>query len=136
MIELPITGGCYCGAIRYRIDKAPLSSAICYCANCRRALGSHSSSWITVESESFAFVQGNPSRFRTDTSAWRTFCPVCGTSLTYQNDRQEQRHQIDITIGSLDQPELFPPTQHSWEEERLPWEPSIELPGPPASSTP
>lgn len=119
---LPITGGCYCGAIRYRIDQLPVGSEICYCSNCRRAIGSHVTSWLRVKSESFTLVQGEPRRYRTDTNAWRTFCGTCGTSLTYQSDWHDREGLLDVTIASLDRPELFPPASVSYEDERIPWD--------------
>jgi len=41
-------GGCLCGAVRYRMVGAPLSSAICHCASCRRASGAPTVAWLTV----------------------------------------------------------------------------------------
>jgi len=43
----------------------------------------------------------------------------CRTSLTYETDRRPE--EIDITTGSLDHPEDFPPTKDVYPEERLPW---------------
>lgn len=122
MVELPIAGGCYCGAIRYRIDAEPKRRPICYCANCRQAVGSHSVSWVTVDEAAVSFDGGAPARYRTDTEAWRTFCGTCGTSLTYQHDDQQAEGTIDLTTGSLDHPERFPPRQTAWTAERLSWE--------------
>lgn len=116
---MPITGGCYCGAIRFRADGAVLHQANCHCANCRRAVGAQAVAWITVELSAFAFEQGTPQRFRTETEAWRTFCQTCGTSLTYQHDSRP--NEIDITTGSLDRPEDFPPTKDVFPEEKLSW---------------
>lgn len=121
-MELPITGGCYCGAIRYRIDQRPNYSEICYCSNCRRAIGAHVTSWVRVRSTSFALLHGELSRYRTDTGAWRTFCGTCGTSLTYQSDEQEREGNLYVTLGSLDRPDLLPPTHHSYEDEMLAWD--------------
>jgi hypothetical protein len=127
MPDITITGGCYCGAVRYSITQSPIYISICYCDNCRRAVGAQSVAWITVDSRSFTIVQGTPARFRTDTAAWRTFCSVCGTSLTYQSDKEASKNWIDITIGSLDHPEAFAPRMHVWPEERLAWEPLLPL---------
>lgn len=120
--ELPITGGCYCGAIRHRIDQVPIHSEICYCSNCRRAVGAHATSWVRVNSESFVLLQGELARYRTETSAWRTFCGTCGTSLTYQHHEQEREGYLYVTVGGVDRPDLFPPTHRYYEDERLPWD--------------
>ena len=119
MKPTPITGGCYCGKVRFRATREPISRTNCHCANCRRAIGAQSVAWITVKRSDFAFETGTPSRYRTDTGACRSFCDICGTSLTYEADTRPQ--EIDITTGSLDHPEDFPPTKDFFAEERLPW---------------
>jgi len=119
MAQILITGGCYCGAVRFRATQAPVHQTNCHCANCRRAVGAQSVAWITVNAANFRFEKGTPRKYRTDTGAWRTFCGACGTSLTYARDTRPG--EIDITTGSLDRPEDFPPTKDFFIEERLPW---------------
>jgi hypothetical protein len=119
MKRAPITGGCYCGAVRFSAAPDLLYQANCHCANCRRAAGAQAVAWITVPRSAFRIEQGIPKKFRTDTGAWRTFCDVCGTSLTYESDARPG--ETDITTGSLDRPEDFPPTKDVFPEEKLPW---------------
>lgn len=75
--------------------------------------------WISVEKKSFAFTRGKPKRYRTPTKAWRTFCPACGTSLTYESVKRT--NDIDLTTGSLDHPEKFSPKHDFFVKEKLPW---------------
>ena len=75
--------------------------------NCSRAVGAQAVAWITVKLSEFAFEKGEPKRYETETGAYLTFCDSCCTSLTYEND--ERPNKIDITTGSLDDPEHFPP---------------------------
>jgi hypothetical protein len=49
----------------------------------------------------------------------RTFCPRCGTSLTYTHEHRPA--EIDITTGSLDDPEAFPPTEQVFGEFKVSW---------------
>lgn len=79
--------------------------------------------WITVPTIEFTFTAGEPKRYRTDTGAYRTFCGDCGTSLTYQNDSRP--NEIDITTGSLDDPESFPPAKDVFADEKLSWVPLV-----------
>ena len=116
-----IEGGCYCGAVRYRGEGPTRHRTMCYCANCRRAAGSQSVAWITVDKASFRFTAGEPVDFRTETSADRTHCSRCGTSLTYVCDARPD--DVDITVGSLDHPERFAPNKNVFIGEKLPWEP-------------
>jgi hypothetical protein len=121
---MAVTGGCYCGKVRFRAAQEPIQQANCHCANCRRAAGAQAVAWITVPRASFEFQQGEPRQYRTDTGAVRTFCDVCGTSLTYEIE--SRRDEIDITTGSLDHPEKFAPTKDVFPDEKLPW---VELVG-------
>ena len=89
----------------------------------RRAAVAQSVAWVTFEVGAFSFVKGEPTRYRTETAAWRTFCPRCGTSLTYEAD--DRPNDIDITVGSLDQPEDFPPNKAVFAQERLAWDPLL-----------
>ncbi|HJT81554.1 MAG TPA: GFA family protein [Chthoniobacterales bacterium] len=114
-----IEGGCYCRKVRFCAAGKILSRANCHCGNCRRAAGAQSVAWITVPANEFSFTSGEPKRYRTDTGAYRTFCGECGTSLTYEHDSRPG--QIDITTGSLDLPEKFPPTKDVFADEKLSW---------------
>jgi hypothetical protein len=118
-VESKISGGCYCGKVRFEATGPVLSQANCHCANCRRAAGAQAVAWITVKTPEFAFTTGSPKRYRTDTGAYRTFCADCGTSLTYENDSRPG--EVDITTGSLDDPERFPPTKDVFADEKLSW---------------
>lgn len=120
MEQVPqIPGGCYCGKVRFRASGPALYQANCHCTNCRRAAGAQAVAWITVKLSDFTWTTGDPKRYKTDTGAHRTFCDSCGTSLTYEND--DRPNEIDITTGSLDDPEHFPPNRDVFAEEKLSW---------------
>ena len=113
------TGGCYCGHIRYAITGPVERAGICHCENCRKAVGAQSVAWILLKKIHFRMDKGDLSRYRTDTGAWRGFCPHCGTSISYESDRRAD--EIDITTGSLDEPDDFPPQWDAYAEEKISW---------------
>jgi hypothetical protein len=114
-----IEGGCLCGRVRYRATTRPVHQTICHCASCRRASGAQSLAWVTFPLDRFAFVQGEPVRYQAENGARWGFCAQCGTSLTYEIGRRPG--EIDITTGSLDDPEAFPPTAAVNADEKLSW---------------
>ncbi len=116
---MEITGGCYCGAIRYRATENPNHQGMCHCGNCRRVSGAQSLAWVTFKSDQVEFTKGERSKFRSETRATWSFCGNCGTTLSYENDRRTD--EIDLTIGSLDDPEQFPPKDATYAEEKLSW---------------
>ena len=114
-----IEGGCQCGAIRYRATGNPSNTMVCHCQSCRRVSAAPVVAWITVPADQFEFTRGRPTEFRSSAPVMRTFCPSCGTPLTYQH--ADRASNIDITTCSLDDPERFPPTHHSWLGDDLNW---------------
>ena len=112
-------GGCLCGAVRYRTTGAPLAVAHCHCASCRRASGAAVVTWAVFPKSRFEVTAGAPVRHASSPGVIRTFCGRCGSPLTYETERRPD--QIDVTVGTLDRPEAFPPTAHVWTSERVPW---------------
>ncbi|WP_181164664.1 GFA family protein [Amaricoccus solimangrovi] len=120
MTSYPVTGGCQCNAVRYSLGAEPLFSEVCHCDSCRRATGAESVGWLTEPAESFRIEHGALTLHESSPGVTRGFCGRCGTTLTYQNGAET----IDVTLASLDDPELFPPRAEIWLEERLSWNPA------------
>lgn len=131
----PVEGGCLCRAIRYRFTSPPLARALCHCRSCRLASGAPAVAWIVVNRGDFAFVAGQPNRFRSSPEVTRTFCGKCGTPLSYQHD--DSPDTIDLTTATLDLPDAFPPAKEIWLAHKLAWMPVNEhLPHFPRTSKP
>ena len=75
--------------------------------------------WFTVPPDSVRFVAGEPRRFKSSEHATRSFCPDCGTTLTYQSTRTPG--ELDITTCSLDEPEQVAPKDHTFVRSKLSW---------------
>ena len=114
-----LQGGCFCAALRYRIEALPIGVSHCHCSICRRATGAPFVTWATVPSGAFAFTSGSPAELRSTPEARRTFCAACGTALTFQ--LVAQAGWIDVTIGSLDDPQALPARDHIWTASQLDW---------------
>jgi hypothetical protein len=116
----PVTeGGCLCGAIRWVAHGAPTVSMICHCNTCCRAAGAPVVAWLTFPTDRFSIVRGAPAAFHSTPPVTRTFCATCGTSLTYVHAGRPS--EIDVVTSSLDDPETFPPTHHSWVSDGASW---------------
>jgi hypothetical protein len=113
------TGGCLCGALRYRASGKPRVVVNCHCSLCRRAAGAPFVTWATFPIARFRFTAGEPGRFRATAPAERTFCPRCGTPLTFFDDRRPA--ELDVTVCSFDKPERFPPDRHIFVANRVAW---------------
>lgn len=116
---MPIQGGCFCGAVRYRAIFAPIVSSICHCQTCRRVSGAALVPWVTFARDSFQVTDGEPATLRSSQDVERTFCSKCGTPLSYSSTAFPD--EIDVTSCSLDDPNAYPPTHHSWTSDDLRW---------------
>jgi hypothetical protein len=114
-----LTGGCFCGFVRYAVNGAPFNEANCHCSICRRTSGAPFVAWFSVRRDEFQFLEGEPARFASSDYAQRTFCPRCGTPMTFQSSRFPT--EIDITICSLDEPAHVAPKHHIYTSTQLPW---------------
>jgi hypothetical protein len=114
-----LTGGCFCGYVRYEVSGTPFDQTNCHCSMCRRASGAPFLTWFSVKRSEFRIVSGSPVRFRSSAVATRSFCPRCGTQLTFE--MAQAPDNIDITTCSLDDPEAVPPREHIWTSSRLSW---------------
>jgi hypothetical protein len=104
-----MTGGCQCGRIRYEAQVADDDAYLCHCRMCQRATGGVSIAFKNVKLEGVTWTR-EPDRFASSPIARRGFCSVCGTPLTFEY--VEGSENIDLTVGSFDDPSRFRPTTH------------------------
>ena len=112
-------GGCFCGAFRYELSGEPLGSMICHCQSCRRISGAPVVAWCTFNSSDFRVIRGEAKEFVSSPGVVRTFCAACGTPIVYRNAKHPD--EVDVTACTLDDPNLFPPTHHSWLSDDVHW---------------
>lgn len=99
-----ITGGCQCGAVRYRIASLGRSS-VCHCRMCQRAFGSFYAALVIANG--LEWTKGERGLFTSSNISQRGFCRDCGTPLSLENFDDDQ---VEVATGTLDNPELAPPT--------------------------
>jgi hypothetical protein len=85
---------------------------------CRRAAGAPAVAWFS-ERRSGLRLTGTLGAYASSPGVTRQFCPHCGTQLTFADARTPE--EIDITTATLDDPELLPPEDHTFSENRLHW---------------
>jgi len=111
-------GGCLCGAVRYRIDGEVMGSMICHCRTCRRASGTPVVAALSVARARLE-VMGEPMAYHSSPKVTRRFCGMCGTGLFYAH--MDEPEEMAVNTCTLDDPEAFPPTHHSWLEHDVSW---------------
>ncbi len=112
------TGGCQCGAVRYALRGELGRPSICHCRMCQKAFGSFFAPLVGVKLAEFEATRGEIATFKSSDLVERGFCRDCGTPLTF---RELDSDQIDVSIGSLDEPAAVRPVIQLGVESRLPW---------------
>jgi hypothetical protein len=98
-VSAAATGGCLCGAVRYRVA-GPLRQVIaCHCRECRRASGHYPAA--TAAARNAVVIEGEVAWFASSPAALRGFCRTCGSNLFWERPGSGR---ISIWAGSLDAP--------------------------------
>ena len=93
------TGGCQCGAVRYKLTSKIKDPHLCRCRICQKAAGNYFMPLGGVKLKEFLITRGEPSWFHSSGPVRRGFCNKCGTSLFYYLKPAEQYH---FPVGLLD----------------------------------
>jgi hypothetical protein len=115
-----LTGGCQCGAVRYRLIVEPTGVNICHCRMCQKASGGPLMAFGGVRLDQLVWTRGAPKIFASSAIGERGFCAQCGTPLTYRMHELEG-DRISVALGSLDQPAAVAPTIQFGVESKVPW---------------
>jgi hypothetical protein len=79
------TGGCQCGAVRYRTTGQPDKAAVCHCRYCQLRTGSAFGVSVYFRDAAVTLERGELRSFTFQTESGRPFtnrfCPECGTSV-------------------------------------------------------
>jgi hypothetical protein len=120
MAHEPSEGGCLCGAIRYRVSGNPVTTTLCHCRSCRRASGGTNVAWAVFDHADFEWLSGYPRAYSSSPGLEWLFCRDCGSLVAYR--RSSRPDHMDVTTGTLDDPNLFPPAVEIWMEHKIDWE--------------
>lgn len=77
-----VTGGCLCGAVRFKAERRSSRVGACHCGMCRRWSGGL---YMAVACEGLEFTETAAlGRYVSSDWAERLFCTACGSSLAWQ----------------------------------------------------
>jgi hypothetical protein len=124
--ELPLTGGCNCGAVRFEVDAPPVGATYCHCRRCQRRTGTAASPNARVVPGSFRIVAGEEHlrAWKPADGAEKWFCGECGSALFSRHPQDHQR--IGVRMGAFDADPGIRPSAHQFVAYAAPWEPIPE----------
>jgi hypothetical protein len=117
-------GGCTCRFVRYRMMGAPMIVHCCHCRWCQRETGSAFVLNAMIESERVSLLEGDLEVVHTPSASGRgqriSRCPNCRIAVwsNYAGAGDALRF---VRIGTLDDPDRFPPNVHIFTASKQPW---------------
>ncbi|MDY8109365.1 GFA family protein [Fulvimarina sp. 2208YS6-2-32] len=113
--DLPLTGGCSCGKVRYAIGGVPQAFYLCHCTECQRHTSSAFGMSLRVDPATVTVTGEMKTISRTsDSGATRygDFCPECGVRIQHRS--KDDPGRLNIKAGTLDDTAWLIPAGHIW----------------------
>jgi hypothetical protein len=123
MSDETFDGGCDCRYVRYRLKSRPLFVNCCHCRWCQRETGSAFVINAMIEADRVELLANEPEIVDTPSESGTgqliARCPKCRIALWSNYGRFV--HVNFVRVGTLDNPDEFPPDIHIFTETKQPW---------------
>jgi len=117
-------GGCTCRAVRYRLTIRPMLVHCCHCRWCQRETGTAFALNALVESDRVEVLAGAVEVVDTPSNSGRgqriARCPTCRIALWSNYGGRGDLIRF-VRVGTLDEPDRFPPDVHIFTMSKQPW---------------
>jgi hypothetical protein len=113
---------CSCGQLSVTAEGEPVRISMCHCLACQRRTGSTYGAQARFLREKVSVEGRTASWVRVGDSGGRitfTFCPVCGSTVSYEIDGMDD--VVAIPIGAFADPAFPAPRVSVYEARRHPW---------------
>lgn len=118
-----LEGRCTCGAVRYRLESAPMFVHCCHCTECQRQTGSAFVINAMIETDRVTLLAGEPKAVDTPTESGNPldiyYCETCRTALW--SDYSRRGALRFVRVGTLDDPAALAPDVHIFTRSKQPW---------------
>ena len=118
------TGGCTCGAVRYRMTSKPMFVHCCHCRWCQRETGASFALNAMMEADRVILLKGEVETVMTPSLSGKgqkiARCPTCRVAL-WSNYAGAGDLVRFVRVGTLDDPDGLPPDVHIFTESKQPW---------------
>jgi len=121
--DLPLTGSCLCGGVRFEIDEPLVSASYCHCTRCRRRTGAAASAQGRIAPGSLRILSGEElvACFEPPDGFAKCFCTVCGSALWARDP--ETGEPSSVRLGAFDGDPGIRPQYRQFVAYAAPWEP-------------
>ncbi len=120
----PLDGGCDCGAVRYRLETAPMFVNCCHCRWCQRESGASFALNAMIETDRVTLLGAAPAFVDTPSASGKgqkiARCPACRIAL-WSHYAGAGPGIAFVRVGTLDDPDAVPPDAHIFTASKQPW---------------
>ena len=122
MVELPLTGGCMCGGVRFEIDEPLVRAGWCHCTRCQRRTGTGASVQARIVPGSLRVVEGEAllREYRPGDGWAKVFCGECGSSLWSRSP--DDPRLLSVRLGVFDGDPGVRPSSRQFVAYVAPWD--------------
>ena len=124
MPQSPLTGGCTCRAVRYRLERPPLFVNCCHCRYCQRETGAAFAINASIETGAITSLGAAPEAVDIPTESGKgqriMRCPKCRIAVWGHYLAIGEAISF-VRVGTLDDPDRLPPDLHLFTESKQPW---------------
>ena len=123
-VDVNYEGGCTCRQVRYRMTANPMFVHCCHCRWCQRETGTAFALNAMIEADRVETLQGEVEVVNTPSNSGKgqkiSRCPKCRIAVwsNYSGAGDALRF---VRVGSLDEPDRFPPDIHIFTASKQPW---------------
>ena len=102
MADLPLTGGCLCGGVRFRVDAPLVVATYCHCTRCQRRTGTAASAQARIQPGSLTVTQGEEliRTYAPPDGFPKLFCCACGSALWSRSP--DDPGIMSVRLGAFD----------------------------------
>jgi hypothetical protein len=102
MADLPLTGGCLCGGVRFRVDAPLVVATYCHCTRCQRRTGTAASAQARIQPGSLTVTQGEEliRTYAPPDGFPKLFCGACGSALWSRSPADAEI--MSVRLGAFD----------------------------------
>ena len=122
MVELPITGGCLCGGVRFEVTEPPVSAVYCHCTRCQRRTGTAAAVSARLAPGSLRILSGEElvASYVPEDGFAKDFCSACGGALWSRHP--EDPNIVGVRLGAYDGDPGIRPSARQFVAYAAPWE--------------
>jgi hypothetical protein len=121
--DLPLLGGCNCGAVRYEVTEPLVTASYCHCRRCQRRSGAAASANARTAPHAFRIVSGREHLGRWSPPGGgsdKIFCRTCGSALFSQSPATPEI--VGVRLGTFDRDPDIRPQYRQFVAYAAPWE--------------